>query len=95
MEDEKIKVVNQWLELKSVRDIQVFFRFANFYWQFIQNFSYIAMPLITMLKTTKSIESEANLKETKGKASYNSVISHSMVSGGEATNQTNSIKEKN
>ena len=35
IEDEKIKAVKQWLELKSVRDIQVFFGFPNFYWRFI------------------------------------------------------------
>ena len=35
MEDERIRAVEQWPEPKSVKDIQVFLRFANFYWQFI------------------------------------------------------------
>ena len=35
MKDKRIKAVEQWLESTSVRDIQVFFEFANFYWQFI------------------------------------------------------------
>ena len=35
MKDERIKAVKQWPEPKSVRDIQVFLGFANFYWQFI------------------------------------------------------------
>ena len=35
IEDEKIRAVEQGPKPKSVRDIQVFFRFANFYWQFI------------------------------------------------------------
>ena len=51
MEVERIKVVKKWPELKSVRDIQVFLGFANFYWQFIQGFSRIAAPLTSMLKT--------------------------------------------
>ena len=35
MEDERIKAVKFWPEPKSVQDIQVFIRFANFYWHFI------------------------------------------------------------
>ena len=54
MEAERIEVVRKWPEPKSVRDIQVFLGFANFYWQFIQGFSKIAAPLTSMLKTTGS-----------------------------------------
>ena len=54
MEAKKIKVVKDWPEPKSVRDIQVFLGFANFYWQFIQGFSKIAAPLTLMLKTIRS-----------------------------------------
>ena len=54
IEAEKIEVVKDWPELKSVRDIQVFLSFANFYQQFIQGFSRIAAPLTSMLKTTGS-----------------------------------------
>ena len=35
MKIEQIKVVKKWPKPKSVRDIQVFLGFANFYWQFI------------------------------------------------------------
>ena len=35
MEAKRIEVVKKWPELKSVRDIQVFLGFANFYQQFI------------------------------------------------------------
>ena len=52
MEAERIEVVKDWPEPKSVRDIQVFLGFANFYWRFIQGFSRIAAPLTSMLKTT-------------------------------------------
>ena len=54
MEDEKIKVVRNWPEPKSVWDIQIFISFANFYWQFIRYFSKIAAPLTSMLNTTGS-----------------------------------------
>ena len=51
MEAERIEVVKNWPEPKSVRDIQVFLGFANFYQQFIQGFSRIVTPLTSMLKT--------------------------------------------
>ena len=54
MEDEQIEAVKNWPELTSVRDIQVFIGFANFYRRFIQGFSRIAAPLTSMLKTTGS-----------------------------------------
>ena len=90
MEDEKIRAVKQWPEPKSVRDIQVFLEFANFYWRFIQEFSHIVVPLTSMLKTTRSTGSIASPKETEGGVGGNSVID--VVDGGEATNPT---KRKN
>ena len=50
MEAKKIKVVKKWPEPKLVWDIQVFLDFTNFYKQFIQGFSRIAAPLISILK---------------------------------------------
>ena len=52
IEEERIEAVNARPEPKSIRDFQVFLRFANFFWHFIQSFSKIAGPLISMLKTT-------------------------------------------
>ena len=40
----------------SIRDIQVFIGFANFYQHFIQGFSKIAALLTSILKTTRSSE---------------------------------------
>ena len=86
IEDEKIKAVKYWFEPKLVRDIQVFLRFANFYWQFIQGFSCITIPLNSMLKTIGSIRFIANHKETKGKAGGNGMVGNRMVDGNEVTN---------
>ena len=88
MEDERIKAIEQWPKPKSVRNIQVFLGFANFYRRFIQGFSRIAAPLTSMLKTTRSTESAANPKETEGEVGGNSVVGNSMVGGGEAINST-------
>ena len=53
MKDKQIKVVKNWPKPTSVRDIQVFIGFANFYQYFIQSFSRIAALLTLMLKTTR------------------------------------------
>ena len=52
MEEGRIEAVKAWPEPKSIRDIQVFLGFANFYRRFIQGFSRIAAPLTSMLKAT-------------------------------------------
>ena len=52
MEEERIDAVKAWPEPKSIRDIQVFIGFANFYQRFIQGFSKIAALLTSMLKTS-------------------------------------------
>ena len=59
MEDERIEAVKNWPEPKSVRDIQVFIGFANFYRRFIRGFSRIAAPLTSIFKTTGSSEESA------------------------------------
>jgi len=45
MSNNKIKIIQDWPELKKVKDIQSFLGFANFYHQFIFNYSDIVIPL--------------------------------------------------
>ena len=59
MEEERIEAVKAWPKPKSIRDIQVFLGFANFYRRFIQGFSRIAAPLTLLLKTTAGIPPRA------------------------------------
>ena len=54
IEDKRMEAVKNWSEPKSVRDIQIFIRLANFYWRFIQDFSKIAPPPTSMLKNSRS-----------------------------------------
>ena len=61
IEDKRIEVVRNWPKLKSGQDIQVFIGFANFYQRFIQGFNKIAIPLTSMLKTTRSSNSTPRL----------------------------------
>ena len=51
MEPERIENIKNWPEPQSIREIQAFIGFANFYRRFIRNFSAIAGPLTSMLKT--------------------------------------------
>ena len=50
MEEEKIKGVLDWLTPKGVKDIQKFLRLANYYWQFIKDFVFIARSLYDLVK---------------------------------------------
>src|SRR5919199_1856983 len=52
MDPEKVKAVMEWEVPKSVRDVQCFLGFANFYRRFIQNYSGIYQPLFNLLKKT-------------------------------------------
>ena len=50
MEEEKIKAVLDWPTPKSVKDIQKFLGLANYYRQFIKDFTQIARPLHELMR---------------------------------------------
>ncbi len=50
MKEEKIKAVVDWPIPKSVKDIQKFLGLANYYRQFIKDFSRIASPLHELMR---------------------------------------------
>ena len=52
MEQEKIKAVKEWKVPTKIKEVESFLGFVNFYWRFIQNFSYIAR-LLNVLKGKK------------------------------------------
>ena len=45
MENNKVKAVMEWKTPTKIKEVESFLEFANFYWRFIKNFSYIAKPL--------------------------------------------------
>ena len=57
-----MKAVCDWLKLQTMRDIQVFLGFTNFYWQFIQGFSKLATLFTSILKTTSVVGPAASVK---------------------------------
>ena len=45
MEEEKVKAIKEWKTPTNVKDVKSFLGFANFYQQFIKDFSHITIPL--------------------------------------------------
>ena len=92
MEDEQIEAMKNWPEPTSVKDIQVFIGFANFYWRFIWGFSRIAIPPNSMLKTNRSFNNSA----PKGfRADGNKVDSSGSKANKTVVNSSKSKKYKN
>ena len=50
MEEEKIKIVLDWLVSKLLKEIQKFLGLANYYRRFIKDFAKIARPLHKLTK---------------------------------------------
>ncbi|KAK3572801.1 hypothetical protein QTP86_007406 [Hemibagrus guttatus] len=50
MDQSKVQAVTGWPEPTTVKDLQRFLGFANFYCRFIRNYSSIASPLTSLLK---------------------------------------------
>ena len=50
MDPEKVKAVIEWETPKSVKDIQCFLGFANFYRRFIEGYSRICQPFFRLLQ---------------------------------------------
>ena len=50
MEQEKVKGILDWLTPKGVKDVQKFLGLANYYHQFIKDFTEIARPSHNMVK---------------------------------------------
>ena len=61
MENKPIKAMKNWFKLKSIKDIQVFLGFTNFYSYFIQSFNKIAGSLTSMLRTSFATRLSKNL----------------------------------
>jgi hypothetical protein len=50
MDEVKVKAITAWQPLKTIRDLQKFLGFANFYQRFIRDFSKVAWPLHDLLQ---------------------------------------------
>lgn len=50
MDSDKVRMVTDWPELMTVKELQQFLEFTNFYHQLIQNYSSIGNPLTYLLQ---------------------------------------------
>jgi hypothetical protein len=49
----KLKAIKDWPWPKTIKDIQKFLRFCNFYRHFVQNYSELAQPLFNLIRKGK------------------------------------------
>lgn len=67
IKEAEIKTIYDWFESRSICDLQVFLRFANFYCRFIQRFNKLAIPHTFMPETTPLKDSETENSKQNGK----------------------------
>jgi len=58
MSDDKVKIIQDWLKPKKVKNIQSFLGFTNFYHQFIFNYLDIVIPLMHLTQKDISWKSD-------------------------------------
>ncbi len=71
MEPRKVSAITNWPQPKTLKQVQRFLGFANFYRRFIHNFSTIAVPISALTKgsptriqwTAEALESSDRLKK--------------------------------
>lgn len=59
MDDNNVNGVTEWLVTKTMKDLQHFLEFANFYWRFIWCFNSITTPLLKKESKILAWNSEA------------------------------------
>ena len=71
IEEDKVKGVLNWPTSKEIKNIQKFLGLANYYWQFIKDFVFIAKPLYDLVKKNQKWDwiekQEITFKELKKK----------------------------
>ena len=56
MEASRVAAIRDWPAPKSIREVQVFLGFANFYWRFIYGYSRVAKGLSDLLRGNGKIK---------------------------------------
>ena len=72
MDEEKVKAVKEWSELKNLKKVQAFLKFVNFYRKSIQRYLQICTPLTKITKKKQSFhwghEQEEAFEKLKDKS---------------------------
>jgi len=51
-----MKTIMNWQVFRSVKRVQSFINFVNFYWKFIKNFSNLIMSIMTLIQKNTSVK---------------------------------------
>jgi hypothetical protein len=65
MSPEKVQTIRNWAPPRSVKHVQQFLGFANFYRRFIEGFSKVARPLTELTKKDKNAQNVKHPKNAK------------------------------
>jgi hypothetical protein len=79
MDPKKIRTVTEWKKPATIRDIQCFLGFANFYRIFIQNYSKIAASLTRLTRKSKlewNAEADQTFETLKGAFTTAPILTH-------------------
>jgi len=81
MSDRKVKSVQNWAHPRSVKEVQIFIGFANFYRRFIKDFSKVCKPITATLQgNSKDFywgrEQEEAFEELKKRFTTAPILSH-------------------
>jgi len=81
MSDRKLKIVQNWAHPRTVKEVQIFTGFANFYRWFIKDFSKVGKPINETLKGNpndfhKGREQEEVFEELKKRFTTAPILSH-------------------
>lgn len=81
MDQSKVDAVLQWPQPRTVKDLQRFLGFANFYRRFIRGFSAVAAPLTSLLKGATKVlrwtaEASSAFERLKSRFSQSPILRH-------------------
>ena len=81
MDPSKVKTVVEWQTPRSLRDVQCFLGFANFYRKFIQDYSKLVLPLTQLTRKGQSFvwSEEADMAFESLKKAFTSLLFQLML----------------
>ena len=80
MDSKKVELVASWPTPSRLKHLQAFFGFANFYWQFIKNYSQQALGMTKLLKKNRVFqwndEAQTSFEMLKRAFAHGKILQH-------------------